>query len=403
MPLPTPIQINHLNSFLQGYNPDDSKTFVSGFTHRFSLHYLLGMKWQGMYYYDRCLPMGAASSCKTFEIFSTAIQWIAQQKLLIDSILHLLDDFLLVSPSYDTCAVQLKRFLDFCAFIGLPMAPEKTCGPSTALCFAGIELDTVRFEARLPLEKLRKCVDLISDFQKRKKITLLREIQSLIGLLNFACSVIIPGRAFLRRLIDLTHGIRLSHHLIRLNRETKQDLTVWLSFLANYNVRSFFEERWANSQQFNLFTDAAGGIGCGAIFGTEYCHGLWPDEWRYRNIAILEFYPIVLSVCLWGHKMANHSVLFFTDNEALVYVINKQSCKDKILMQFVRKLVLGCLQHNILFKAKHIPGTYNRLADLLSRFQVQTFQRETSASMNSCATDIPQALLPQNWEISFPS
>ena len=366
-------------------------------------HYLLGMKWQGMYYYDRCLPMGAASSCKTFEIFSTAIQWIAQQKLLIDSILHLLDDYLLVSPSYDTCAVRLKRFLDFCAFIGLPMAPEKTCGPSTTLCFAGIELDTIRFEARLPLEKLRKCADLISDFQKRKKITL-REIQSLIGLLNFACSVIIPGRAFLRRLIDLTHGIRLSHHLIRLNRETKQDLNVWLSFLANYNGRSFFlEERWANSQQLNLFTDAAGGIGFGAIFGTEYCHGLWPDEWRYRNIAILEFYPIVLSVCLWGHKMANHSVLFFTDNEALVYVINKQSCKDKILMQFVRRLVLVCLQHNILFQAKHIPGTYNRLADLLSRFQVQTFQRETSASMNSCATDIPQALLPQNWEISFPS
>jgi hypothetical protein len=101
--------------------------------------------------------------------------------------------------------------------------------------------------------------------------------------------------------------------------------------------------------------------------------------------------------------MANHSVLFFTDNEALVYVINKQSCKDKILMKFVRKLVLVCLQHNILFKAKHIPGTYNHLADLLSCFQIQTFQCETSASMNSCATDIPQALLPQNWEISFPS
>jgi hypothetical protein len=64
----------------------------------------------------------------------------------------------------------------------------KTCGPSTTLCFAGIELDTIRFEARLPLEKLRKCVEPISDFQKGKKITL-REIQSLIGLLNFACSL----------------------------------------------------------------------------------------------------------------------------------------------------------------------------------------------------------------------
>jgi hypothetical protein len=181
-------------------------------------------------------------------------------------------------------------------------------------------------------------------------------LQSLIGLLNFACSVIIPGRAFLRRLIDLTHGIRLSHHFIKLNRESKEDINVWLMFLANYNGRSFFiDERWANSQQLSLFTDAAGGVGFGAIFGSEYCYGLWPDTWRHRNIAILEFYPIVLSLCLWGHGMANRSVLFFTDNEALVYVINKQSCRDKTLMQFVRKLLLVCLQHNILFKAIHIP------------------------------------------------
>jgi hypothetical protein len=214
-------------------------------------------------------------------------------------------------------------------------------------------------------------------------------LQSLIGLLNFACSVIIPGRAFLRRLIDLTHGIRLSHHFIKLNRESKEDINVWLMFLANYNGRSFFiDERWSNSQQLSLFTDAAGGVGFGAIFGSEYCYGLWPDTWRHRNIAILEFYPIVLSLCLWGHGMANRSVLFFTDNEALVYVINKQSCRDKTLMQFVCKLVLVCLQHNILFKAKHIPATYNRLADLLSRFQVQTFKREAPASVNTYVSAI---------------
>ncbi len=46
----------------------------------------------------------------------------------------------------------------------------------------------------------------------------LKDIQSLIGLLNLSCSVVVPGRAFLRRLIDLTHGIRLPHHLIKLSR-----------------------------------------------------------------------------------------------------------------------------------------------------------------------------------------
>ena len=46
--------------------------------------------------------------------------------------------------------------------------------------------------------------------------------------------------------------------------------------------------------------------------------------------------------------------IFFTDNEALVHVINKSTCRDTSLMIFVRQLVLVCLKNNILFKAKHI-------------------------------------------------
>ena len=41
---------------------------------------------------------------------------------------------------------------------------------------------------------------------RRRKVTLV-ELQSLLGLLNFACKVIRPGRAFLRRLINLTCGL----------------------------------------------------------------------------------------------------------------------------------------------------------------------------------------------------
>ena len=60
--------------------------------------------------------------------------------------------------------------------------------------------------------------------------------------------------------------------------------------------------------------------------------------------------------------MRNQSILFFTDNEALAHVINKQSCRDKTLMVFVRKLVSICLMdYNVLFRAKHIPGTHNTL------------------------------------------
>ena len=97
--------------------------------------------------------------------------------------------------------------------------------------------------------------------------------------------------------------------------------------------------------------------------------------------------------------MSNRGILFFTDNEALVHVINKQSCKDQHLMFFVRKMVLICLKYNILFKAKHIPGIHNQLADSLSRLQIQKFIQMAPASMDQSPTDIPHHLQPQNWQI----
>ena len=149
---------------------------------------LLGMQCRGLYYYDRCMPMGCSSSCLTFETFSIAVEWVAHSKL-IDYILQLLDDYLLVSPSVQLCQQQLELFLSLCTYLGIPIAPKKTCGPATSMSFAGIELDSILWEACLPLDKIEKCVSLISEFCRRKKVTL-KEIQSLVSLLNLACSVV---------------------------------------------------------------------------------------------------------------------------------------------------------------------------------------------------------------------
>ena len=71
-----------------------------------------------------------------------------------------------------------------------------------------------------------------------------------------------------------------------------------------------------------------------------------------------------------GPGMQNQKILFFTDNEALIHIINKQSCRDKNLIFLVRRLVLVCLERNICFKAKHIPGVHNVLAYALSRLKL---------------------------------
>ena len=129
---------------------------------------LLGMQWQGSFYFDRCITMGCASSCKTFEIFSTAVEWVARHKLKIDHIIHLLDDFLIVASDRQLCQAQLDLFIDLCSYVGIPIATEKTFGPLT-LSFAGIELDSVLMEARLPPDKLDKCSALLWNFYIGRK------------------------------------------------------------------------------------------------------------------------------------------------------------------------------------------------------------------------------------------
>ena len=137
----------------------------------------------------------------------------------------------------------------------------------------------------------------------------------------------------------------------------KLDLHLWLDFLSDFNGKAFFiDERFLNGDQLQLFTDAAGGIGYGALCGAEWCSGLWPPEWQSRNITALELFPIVAAVGTRGLYWRTASVCFYTHNEALVAIINIQTTREVHTMELIRLLVLLCLTFNVNFVARHIPA-----------------------------------------------
>ena len=357
---------------------------------------LLGIHWNGGYYFDKCLVMGCRTACRIFETFSTALAWICQQKLGVHNIAHVLDDFLFLESTETACQGSLDSFMKLCEDINIPLAPEKTQGPAQVLTFLGIELDTVRMQAKLPQDKLSKCRENIQQLlPKRVKHIRLRRLQSIIGLLNFACRVIAPGRAFLRRLIDLTQQGNRPHHFIKLTRETKEDLRTWLAFLKLHNgVTIFPEAAWTEDHVLNLYTDAASQHGFGGVLGRSWFLGEWPDSWKTQNIALLELYPIVVAMHIWGHVLTSKRVLLHTDNQALVPIINKRTCKDTQIMKLVRSLMLATMRSHIIIKAVHVPGRSNGLADALSRLQVDRFH-SLAPSAEQWPVKIPVNLLPQ--------
>ena len=109
------------------------------------------------YYYDKTLPQGLSHSCFLFEIFSTSLHWIDENKLGIPGCAHILDDFLFVGPpDYISCLADFNKFLDMAKVLGVPIKIEKTVLPCTTITFVGIEVDSILMEKRLPSDKLEK-------------------------------------------------------------------------------------------------------------------------------------------------------------------------------------------------------------------------------------------------------
>lgn len=334
---------------------------------------LMGFKIEKFYFYDKTLPMGLGLSCQLFEEFATALHWIMLNKFHAPGLVHILDDFLFVGPpKSNDCSNALDNFLCLCTNIGVPIKHTKTVKPCTCLTFLGIELDSYLMEARLPQDKLEKIRTLLNKYLVRSKITL-REIQSLVGVLNFACSVVVPGRCFLRRLISLSKGLRRPHHRVRVSVSAKEDMRMWLAFIEQYNGKSLFlSNRWESSDTLKFFTDASN-LGYGAIFQDRWFWGAWPESFHSYHITVKEFFPIVKALEVWGPYIANKCIEFYTDNAAVADIINSQTSKDDTLMKLLRRLVLFTLKHNILFRSVHISGKCNLLPDMLSRLQIPQF------------------------------
>lgn len=351
---------------------------------------LLGFTFDGLFYFDKCMPMGCAISCSLFEKFSSFLEFHVKGAAGSSLVTHYLDDFLFVGPSASDCNKLLRVFTRACGSLGVPLAQEKTEGPVQSITYLGLEIDALHAQVKVPADKVRAMIAKITAVLSHRKITLVA-LQSLVGSLNFLCRAISPGRAFLRRLISLSKGITQPHFKIRLSAGAKLDLRTWLEFLIHFNgVSAFLDREWELSPALDLYTDAAGSIGFGAYFQGHWVQGRWPNSFlcNPQSIAFLELFPIVVALKCWAPQLANRKVLFHTDNAAVVHIINKQSSQCPQMMHLIRTLVLACLKFNIRFKATHVPGVFNVIADSLSRFQETRF-RAAAPHADAVMTPLP--------------
>ena len=155
---------------------------------------LLGIKVQRQFFIDCPLPFGASMSCVIFKDISTLIHCIADKRAS-QKFIHYLDDFFMVNRYASVCSQIMNVLKQVCEETQMPIAPEKSEGPTIVVEFLGLTLDTDNMVIHIPQDKLQDITQIITKMVKTRK-TLSWELQSLAEKLNFVMKVVPTGKCY---------------------------------------------------------------------------------------------------------------------------------------------------------------------------------------------------------------
>lgn len=302
--------------------------------------HLFGVRWSGKYYFAVRLTFGCKSSPKIFYMLSEAVCWILSNNYAIPHLIHLLDDFLIISPPEAIPAAHFLTAQKVFSELGIPIAQEKTMGPAKSIEFLGIKLDSDKFQASLPKEKIDRII-LVSSTLIDNPNCSKRELLSLLGHLNFAMRIIPQGRPFISHLLSLASSIPALKDRISITQACRDELKLWLTFLNQWNGLSLFYRHLVSSPvDIRLFTDAAPSVGFGGFYQGRWFASPWPPQLQDIPLssALFEIYPIVVAAFLWGKEWTTSSILVHCDNDATVHCINKGRFHSQAIMPLLRRL-----------------------------------------------------------------
>ena len=331
--------------------------------------WLLGFECDGSYWMERYLPFGLRTSPFLFDLFARALNWIMIAVLSWSFVLHYLDDFFAILPPHADARAYCRDFELVCSDLGVIINHSKDI-EGTKADFLGIELDSILMQARLPPDKLARARNTVNDLLNRRVISR-HELESAVGFLSFAAKIVIPGRAFLRRLFD---AIRRPVAMIRITKTMKSDLLWWKAFLKDWNGISLLRDV-ADRQIKHIWTDASGKFGLGGYMlerpGTAV-HEAFSTRVATRHIRkdiqFKEMQAVNYALHLWVDQLRGRRVILYCDNEACVHGLSKLSIRG-LAMGPLRQIAMTMAEYDILLVPTWIPTHANQLADDLSRFR----------------------------------
>ena len=327
-----------------------------------------GLKWNfngtDLYLKDTRLCFGAKLSPGIFHRLTQAVKRMMGRRGF-DLLIVYLDDFLIIADSQEKCAAALNCLIQLLRKLGFAIHWGKVVDPTTKITFLGIELDSMSMSMRLPSDKLDSLNQELKDFLLHKRASK-RQLQAIAGRLSWAAGVVKGGRVFLRRIFDQISTLNHASHKTIISPEMRKDLSWWLNFLATFNGRSTVLDE---QPIYSVFTDACDDA-AGGSFGQDWFYFNWEQdmpEASSLHINEKEVLAVVLAAQRWAKYWRNKRIVLHSDNMVTVSSLNRGTCRNKMVMQCLRRLFWLSATYNFHLTARHLAGYLNIAADSASR------------------------------------
>ena len=349
-------------------------------------HGYLAFQVDGRTYVFQFLPFGLAVAPWAFHRVIRPIKgFIHRQSIRFHTYL---DDFLVLHPTLVGLRRVTSTILRLLSRLGITVNYKKShLSPSQTVEFLGVVLHLDSGLLSLPWAKVLAISNLCQSTLSRS-LRSRRQLESLLGLLNFAAPLVPLGRLRLRPLISW-----MTSHTSPSSRDLPVPLDPYFhSLLEVWQDPGFLSQSVPMSlpvPSLQLMTDASLS-GWGGVLLPHRVSGLWPSSWAGMSINWLELQAIFLSLQHFLPFLKGQCVQVMSDNTtAVACLLHQGTLRSDSLMSLSQQILEFCQIHSILPIPKHLCGSLNVLADQESRLSpVQTewsLDRETFEWLSSLA------------------
>ena len=375
--------------------------------------------WRNLMFFFCALMFGLRHAGLQGQKVTTAVTWI-HRRLGLETEIEELFNSLNYSDDIGGCEKTLERATksydalgSLLVDLGLVESTSKAHPPATSMPYLGILFDTEKMKMSIPPEKISEVREEVSLWM-RKSAASKRSLQKLLGKLFWVSRCVRFSRGFMGRLLSQLQEMHSlpDHKKVKLSPGSTEDIKWWSRYLRRFNgVEMLYpsDPLYLSLDQL-LDTDAlvncgdAQMQGGGAYFASQYWSRPFPVWLQDPNIPIhlKEFWTVVVSGWLWGDQWRGKMIYIFSDNDAVVEVLEKEKPRDPKMLELLHEFLYIVCTRQFTPIFRKIGTKENAVADFISRCHDDSeiaayFERKNLPMRNPVSAPEHFFTLRSNW------